>query len=79
MMTVAVWKDMVTWTKPHICDGYVDLETVKILFEEKSYKVNVEESSYNKNEDGGKVTVYLIDFEAKETQRREFSFEIVVK
>lgn len=77
--TQSITERMVSWTKPQICDGFVDLKTAKIIFDKDMYNVSFKEDSYVKHGDSGTALVYLIDFEPKNSKTREFSFEIVVK
>jgi hypothetical protein len=70
---------MVTWTKPEICDGYVDLKTAKIMFDKEKYEVSFKEDSYRNHANTEDVTVYLVDFEPVNEKETDFSFEIIIK
>ena len=69
---------MVSWTKPEICDGYVDLKTAKILFNREKYTVSFKEDSLRNHADTEDVPVFLIDFEAISEKETKFEFEISI-
>ena len=65
---------MVSWTKPVICDGYVDLKSAKVMYDKEKYTATVSKEEYRNHADTEDVTAYLIDFEGIEG---EFKVEIV--
>ena len=73
----------VTWTKPILEAGTVDLGTAKIHFDAEKYVAEVSVDHYNAHRIRPnalrEVTVYLIDITAKKQCCTEFDFEIKVK
>ena len=77
--TESVTERMVSWTKPEIGEGFVDLKTAKILFDSKRYTVTFTEDSYRNHANVADVRIFLIDFKAVGEKESEFKFEIEIK
>lgn len=77
--TESVKERLISCTQPKICDGYIDLKTVKILFDTKRYKASISQDSYRNHADTEDVLVYFIDFEGKNKKETKFEFEITVQ
>ena len=77
--TESVTERMVSWTKPEICDGYVDLKTARILFDIEKYTVEYSQDSYRNHENTEDVKVFLIDFKGVNKKETTFEFEILIK
>ena len=81
--TDCVTERFVTWTKPVISAGSVDLGTAEIHFDVEKYAVEVSVDHYNAHRIRPNaqqaVTVYLIDITAKTPGCTEFAFEINIK
>jgi len=79
----AVTERFVTWTKPVLSDGIVDLGTAQIRFDEDKFSAAVSVDYYNAHRirpnAQKEVTVYLVDITAKLPGCAEFAFEIAVK
>lgn len=78
-MTKSFTERMVSWTKPEISDGFVDLKSVLIMYDNKKYRVSVSENSYKRHADGPDIKVYFIDFDAVRQKESEYEFEFVIK
>lgn len=77
--TESITERMVSWTKPEICDGYVDLKTAKIIFDKERYTVDFKEDSYRNHANTEDIPVFLIDFKAVSEKKTKFKFEIIIK
>ena len=81
--TDCVTERFVTWTKPVISAGSVDLGTAEIHFDAEKYIAEVSVDHYNAHRIRPNaqqmVTVYLIDITAKDPGCTEFAFEINIK
>lgn len=76
--TEQITERFVSWTKPQISDGYIDLESAKICFDSEKYAVSVTKDSYRNHADTEDVDAYLIDFEAKKEKEEQFNFEFMM-
>lgn len=77
--TESVTERMVTWTKPVIGEGYVDLGTAEVKFDKNRYQASVSEDVYRSHDDTHDVTVYLIDYTPVIKTETDFEFEIEIK
>ena len=77
--TECITERMVSWTKPEICDGYVDLKTARILFDKEKYTVECTQDSYRNHANTEDVKVFLIDFKGTDKKETTFEFEMLIK
>lgn len=76
--TRSVKERFVTYTKPKISNGVIDLESAKMYFDDDKYSATFKEDKYREHLDRYDVTVYLIDVVAKNDQETRFEFKIVI-
>ena len=74
--TKEITERMVSWTKPEICDGYVDLKSARIIFDSDKCTVEISDEVYRNHADTEDVTAYLLDFRGINSEK--FEVEIVL-
>lgn len=77
--TKSITERFVSWNKPEVCDGFVDLKTAQILFDKEKYTVSFKEDTMRNHANTEDVPVYLVDFEPVNEKETDFSFEIIIK
>jgi len=77
--TQSITERLVSWTKPELHEGYVDLKSAKILYDSKKYCVSISQEQYRNHTDTEDITAYLIDFSAKKSNETEFKFEMIIQ
>ena len=76
--TEFVTERFVTFTKPKILDGVVDLGDAKIFFDDGIFTASYSVDSYTHHSNKEDVIVYLIDFIGVDRFQKRFEFEIEV-
>ena len=77
--TKNITERFVSWTKPELCDGYIDLKTARILYNEEKYQVALTQESYRNHANTEDVEVYFIDFKGIDANETVYEFEILIK
>ena len=77
--TKSITERFVSWNKPEVCDGFVDLKTAQILFDKEKYTVSFKEDTMRNHANTEDVPVYLVDFAPVNEKETDFSFEIIIK
>lgn len=70
---------LVTHIKPKVFENYVDLGKARVVFDNKKYKVTVEEMSYRNTYNTKDLDTYLIDFTPIANKETHFEFSIEIK
>ena len=76
--TEFVTERFVSFTKPKVSNGVVDVGSAKILFDDGLYQVSYSADSYTHHTSKEDVTVYLIDFIGVDRTEKRFEFKIEV-
>lgn len=74
--TQSITERFVSWTKPHLCDGYVDLKTARIVFDKEKYNVSISNDCYQNHKNAEEVDVFFIDFKAVNPREERFEYTI---
>ncbi len=78
-LTRDITERFITRDEPKLSDGEISLGTASIIYDKNLYDVNISLDFYNAHSfPHDKVTVYLIDFTAKNGDLKEFDLEIKI-
>lgn len=78
-LTESVTERLVSEIKPEMGDGYVDLGSLRVIFDKEKFTADFTTDSYKHHSTCENVTVYLVDLTPKREKETEFRFEIVMK
>ena len=76
--TVSVVERFVSKIKPQLCEGYVDFNIARIVYDSKKYLPSVSTESFVAHDGVGVVKVYLIDFVPVSNDENVFRFEFCI-
>lgn len=78
-LTESVTERLVSEIKPEIGEGYVDLGSLRVLFDKEKFTAGFTTDSYKHHMTCENVTVYLIDVTPRVENITEFKLEIIIK
>lgn len=76
--TKSITERLVSLTPPNIGDGYVDIESLRVLFDKTRFTASLTTDSFESHKGSEIITVYLIDFVPKEEKETKFKLEIII-
>lgn len=76
--TEFITERFVTKKKPELCDGYIAVGDSKLWYDNVKFSVDFKNDSYKNHQNTADVSVYFIDFEAKNKKETEFKIKIEV-
>ncbi len=77
--TVSVTERFISKIKPAVCEGYIDFDIARIIYDSDRYIPSVSTETFVAHNGTDVVTVYLIDFTPVSKEEKVFEFEFIIR